>query len=142
MPCAQSEALEACQQAWRDQGKDSDESTVRDEDEDEDGDNDLREDAVSFKARIRQTTVDMFKRVLLFSQGMAEALYNDQKIKTLTNQKTLEASLLDTKPPETPALTLELHSAAKACNDMLILLGKMRGKACQSPHVPESLATR
>jgi hypothetical protein len=140
----------------------------------------------------------MFKRVLLFSQGAAEALYGDQmvmtldvlqdltddiikelchairkpggdrpghqisklsvtrlklfafwarhmwwtsrgvddwtdttydKIKTLTNQKTLEDSLLDTKPPETPARTLEPHSAAKAFNDMLILLGKMRGIA-------------
>jgi hypothetical protein len=47
------------------------------------------------------------------------------KIKTLTNQKTLEDSLLNTKPPETPAVTLEPHSAAKAFNDMLILLGKM-----------------
>ncbi len=69
----------------------------------------------------------MFKQFLLLSQGAADALYNDQKIKTLTNQKTLKDSLLDTKPPETPALTLELHSAAKAFNDMLILLGKMRG---------------
>jgi hypothetical protein len=51
------------------------------------------------------------------------------KIKTLTNQKTLEDSLLDTKPPETTAITLEPHSVAKAFNDMLILLGKMRGIA-------------
>jgi hypothetical protein len=49
------------------------------------------------------------------------------KIQTLTNQKTLEDSLLDTKPPETPATTLKPHSAAKAFNNMLILLGKMRG---------------
>ncbi len=71
----------------------------------------------------------MFKQVLLFSQGAAEALYDDQKIKTLINQKTLKDSLLDTKPPETPALTLEPHLAARAFNDMLILLGKMRGIA-------------
>ena len=45
------------------------------------------------------------------------------------SHETLEDSLLDTKPPETPALTLEPHSAAKAFNDMLILLGKMRGIA-------------
>jgi hypothetical protein len=51
------------------------------------------------------------------------------KIKTLTNQKTLKDSLLDTKPPETPAMTLELHLAAKAFNNMLILLGKMQGIA-------------
>ncbi len=129
MPCAQFEALEARQQAWRDRGMDSDKSTIQDEDEDEDGDDDLQEDAVPFEARIRQTTVDMFKQVLLFSQGAAEALYDDQKIKTLTNQKTLEDSLFDTKLPETLALTLEPHLAAKAFNDMLILLGKMRGIA-------------
>ena len=52
-------------------------------------------------------------------------------IKTLTNQKTLEDSLLDTKQPETPAMTLDLQLAAKAFNNMLILLvlGKMRGIA-------------
>jgi hypothetical protein len=140
----------------------------------------------------------MFKQVLLFSQGVAEALYNDQmittldvlqdltddiikelcrairrlggdrpghqiselsvthlklfafwarhmwwtsrgvddwtdttydEIKTLTNQKTLKDNLLDSKPPETPAMTLKPHLAAKAFSDMLIILGKMRGIA-------------
>jgi hypothetical protein len=50
-------------------------------------------------------------------------------IKTLTNQKTLEDKLLDSKPPETPAMTLNPHSAAKAFSDMLIILGKMQGIA-------------
>ncbi len=45
-------------------------------------------------------------------------------IKTLTNQKTLEDNLLDTKQPKTLAMTLDLQSAAKAFTDMLILLGK------------------
>jgi hypothetical protein len=49
------------------------------------------------------------------------------EIKTLTNQKTLEDNLLDSKPPETPAMTLDPHSAAKAFSDMLIILGKMGG---------------
>ncbi len=140
----------------------------------------------------------MFKRVLIFSQGVEEALYDDQmvttldvlqdltkdiikelchaimkpggdrpghqiselcvtrlkifvfwarhmwrtlrgvddwtdttydEIKTLTNQKTLEDNLLDSKPPETPSVTLEPHLAAKAFSDMLIILGKMRGIA-------------
>ncbi len=51
------------------------------------------------------------------------------EVKTLTNQKTLEDNLLDSKPPETPAMTLNLHSAAKAFSDMLIILGKMWGIA-------------
>jgi hypothetical protein len=50
-------------------------------------------------------------------------------IKTLTNQKTLKHNLLDTKQPETPAMTLDPQSAAKAFTNMLILLGKMRGIA-------------
>ncbi len=41
------------------------------------------------------------------------------EIKTLTNQKTLKDSLLNTKPPESSAVTLNPHSAAKAFNDML-----------------------
>ncbi len=196
MPCTQFEALVARWQAQRDWGKESDKLTVQDEDKDNDSNNDLREYAVPLEARIRQTTVDMFKQVLLFSQGAAEALYNNQmvmtldvlqdltnniikelccairkpggdgpghqisklsmtrlklfafwarhmwrtsrgvddwtdmtydEIKTLTNQKTLEDSLLDTKPPETPAVTLKPHLAAKAFNDMLILLGKIGG---------------
>jgi hypothetical protein len=193
MPQAQFEALKQCQQAWRDSGVDSDEWTVQDKDEDE-----PQEEAAPLEARIRTTTVDMFKQVLLFSQGVAEALYNDQiittldvlqdltddiikelchairkpggdgpghqiselsvtplklfafwarhmwrtsrgvddwtnmtynKIKALTNQKTLEDNLLDSKPPETPAMTLEPHLAAKAFSGMLIILGKMQGIA-------------
>jgi hypothetical protein len=49
------------------------------------------------------------------------------KVKTLTNQKTLEDNLLDSKPPEIPAMTLDSHLAAKAFSDMLIILSKMRG---------------
>ncbi len=51
------------------------------------------------------------------------------KVKTLTNQKTIEDNLLDSKPPETPAMTLNPHSAAKAFTNMLIILGKMQGIA-------------
>jgi hypothetical protein len=199
MPCAQFEARERVRQAWRKRGIDSDESTVQDEDEDkgDDGD-DLQEEAAPLEARICKTTIDMFKQVPLFSQGAAEALYDDQmittldvlqdltndiikelcnairkpggdgpghqiselsvtrlklfafwarhmwrtsrgvddwtdttydKVKTLSNQKTLEDNLLDTKPPETLAITLDQHLAAKVFTDMLILLGKMRGIA-------------
>jgi hypothetical protein len=53
--------------------------------------------------------------------------WND--IKTLTNQKTLEDSLLDTKQPKTLAMTFDPQSAAKAFTNMLILLGKMQGIA-------------
>ena len=43
------------------------------------------------------------------------------------NQKTLEDSLQDRKIPETPAMTLDMQSAAKVFLDMVVLLGKMRG---------------
>jgi hypothetical protein len=196
MPCTQFEPRERVRQARCKRGIDSDESTVQDKDED-DGDNgdNPQEEAAPLEARIRKTTIDKFKQVLLFSQGAAEALYDDQmimtldvlqdltddiikelchairklggdkpghqiselsvtclklfafwarhmwqtsrgvddwtdmtydEVKTLTNQKTLEDNLLDTKPPETLAMTLDPHLAAKAFTDMLILLGKMR----------------
>jgi hypothetical protein len=51
-------------------GIDSDEATVRDEDKDDDDPN-PQEDADPLEARMRTTTVDMFKRILLFSQGAA-----------------------------------------------------------------------
>ncbi len=82
MPCAQFEALERRQQAWQDRGIDSDEETIRDEDED-DNEDDPQEEPAPLKARIRTTTVHMFKRVLLFSQGAAEALYNNQMVTAL-----------------------------------------------------------
>jgi hypothetical protein len=78
MPCAQFEALERRRQAQRDRGVDSDESTVQDKDED-----DPQEEAAPLEARIRETTIDMFKQVFLFSQGAAESPYNDQMITTL-----------------------------------------------------------
>jgi hypothetical protein len=59
--------------------------------------------------------------------GWTNTTWDD--IKTLTNQKNLEDNLLDTKQPKTLAMTLDPQSAAKAFTDMLILLGKMRGKA-------------
>jgi hypothetical protein len=84
MPCAQFEARERVRQARRERGVDSDESTVQEEDkEDGEDEDDPQEEAAPIETRIRETTVDMFKRVLLFSQGAAEALYNDQMITTL-----------------------------------------------------------
>jgi hypothetical protein len=82
MPCAQFEALERHQQARRDRGVDSDEETVQDEDED-DNEDDPQEEPAPLEARIRTTTVDMFKCVLLFSQGVPEALYDNQMVTTL-----------------------------------------------------------
>jgi hypothetical protein len=174
MPFAQFEALEACSQARCDWGINSDESTVKDDNDNGNAEEveDPQRDPALVETRICKDTVNMFKRVLLFSQGLAEALYDNQMIttldvlhdltnniikelcrairkpggdvsghqiselsmtclklyafwarhmwrtsrggndwtdttwddiKTLTNQKTLEDSLLDTKQPETPA---------------------------------------
>ncbi len=84
MPCAQFEAQERVRQARRERGVDSDKSAIQDKYEDDGDDGDVpQEEAAPLKARIRETTVDMFKRVLLFSQGAAEALYNDQMKMTL-----------------------------------------------------------
>ncbi len=95
MPCAQFEALEQIQQARRDRGVDSDKSTIKD-----DNDNDA-EDAVDpqgepalLETRICETTVDMLKRVLLFSQGAAEALYDNQMITALDTLRDLTGNII------------------------------------------------
>jgi hypothetical protein len=82
MPCTQFEALERHWQARCDRGVDSDEETVRDKDEDDNEDH-PQEEPAPLEARIRTTTIDMFKRVLLFSQVAAEVLYNNQMVTTL-----------------------------------------------------------
>ncbi len=67
-------------------------SKTKDEDDDED---DPQEEAAPLEARIRKTTIDMFKRVLLFSQGAAEALYNDQMITTLDVLRDLTNDIIN-----------------------------------------------
>ncbi len=84
MPHDQFEARERVRHAWCKSGVDSDEATVQGKDKDAgDNEDDLQEEAAPLEARICKTTIDMFKRVLLFSQGAAEALYDDQMIMTL-----------------------------------------------------------
>ncbi len=61
MLCAQYEAREQRQQAWRDRGVDSDKETIQDEDEGEDGDNASQVEVAPLKARIRTTTTDIIK---------------------------------------------------------------------------------
>ena len=202
VPRAVWDAREARRRARRARGVDSDESTVSEEGGDppqpqaqvQDHDNDETHEE-TIEAVIRRQTIDMFKSVLLFSDGAAESLHDDQMITTfdvlreldddtiketcraikkpggaaigyqiselsvtrfklfafwarhiwrtcrptnwtdttwdevsiLKNQKTLEDSLQDKKVPETPAMTLDPQSAAKAFLDMVVLLGKMRG---------------
>jgi hypothetical protein len=202
------EADEARRRARRDRGVDSDESTDDDENKANDrGNNDPEdpdpvdpenEDTIgdTIEAVLRQSTIAMFRRVLIFNDGAATSLYDDQMITTfdvlreldddtikeicraikkpggaaigyqiselsvthfklfafwarhmwrtcrpindwtdvtwdevsfLKNQKTLEDSYQDQKLPETPAMTLDLQSAAKAFLDMTVLLGKMQG---------------
>jgi hypothetical protein len=95
MPRAQFEARERVRQARRERGVDSDKSTIQDDDKD-DGDNgaDPQAKAAPLEARIRETTVDMFKRVLLFSQGAVEALYDDQIITTLDVLRNLTNDII------------------------------------------------
>ncbi len=69
MPHSQFEARERVRQARPERGVDSDESAVQDKDkEDSEEKDDPQEEAAPIKARIRETTMDMFKQVLLFSQ--------------------------------------------------------------------------
>jgi hypothetical protein len=95
MPCAQFEALERCQEARHEQGVDSNESTIKDDnDKDAEDAADPQGDPALLEKRICETTVDMFKRVLLFSQGAAEALYNDQMITALDTLQDLTDDII------------------------------------------------
>jgi hypothetical protein len=80
---------------WRKQGIDSDESTLKDDNDNdaEDADDPQGEPAL-LETRIRKTTVDIFKRVLLFSQGAAEALYDKQMITALDTLQDLTEDII------------------------------------------------
>ena len=117
MPRAEYEALEARRQARRDRGDDSDDSTVTNDDDDDDDDGGLAaqvdqgdladldldeeidagaiEDTID--AAIRHSTTSMFQRVLMFNQGAAESLYDDQMITTIEILRELDdATIKDT----------------------------------------------
>jgi hypothetical protein len=85
IPCAQFEALEAHCQARNEQGINSEKLTVKDDDDNNDAEaaEDPQGDPALVKTRLHKDTVNMFKRVLLFSQGAAVALYDNQMITTL-----------------------------------------------------------
>jgi hypothetical protein len=85
MPCTQFEALKACCQVQQERGVDSNKSTIDDSNNDDDAKDagDPQGELALLETRIRTNTVDRFKRVLLFSQGAAEALYDNQMITTL-----------------------------------------------------------
>ncbi len=97
MPRADFLALEARHQAQRDRGDDSDNSTVANDNDDEVGsfavqvgqDNpdleaEMNEEVIedTLEASIRRSTTSMFMLILLFTQGAAESLYDDQMITT------------------------------------------------------------
>jgi hypothetical protein len=83
--CTQFEALEACCQVRRERVVNFDESTVEDDDDNDNAEEteDPQGDPALVETRIRKDTVNMFKRVLLFSQGVAVVLYDNQMITTL-----------------------------------------------------------
>jgi hypothetical protein len=83
-PHTQYDAFEAWCQAQRKQGVDSNEETKSsDDDSNGDEDQDDPEDSNIIENRVLQDTTEMFKHVLLFSQGVAKALYDNQRIMSL-----------------------------------------------------------
>jgi hypothetical protein len=95
MPCTQFEALEKCRQVGHEQGVDSDELTVKNNNYNNAEDaGDPQGEPALLETRIRETTMDMFKRVLFFGQGAAEALYNDQMITALDTLQDLTDNII------------------------------------------------
>jgi len=95
MPRVDFEALEAWRQARRDRRDNSNDSTVVNDDDDNDGgipvnigqDNlanlDLNDEMNMAAIEDSRSTTSMIQRVLMFNQGAAESLYNDQMITTI-----------------------------------------------------------
>jgi hypothetical protein len=96
MPHTQFEALEKHQQARRKRGIDSNESIIEGNNDNnaEDAGDPQGEPALA-ETRIRETTVDMIKRVLLFSQVATEALYDDQMITALDTLQDLTDDIIN-----------------------------------------------
>jgi hypothetical protein len=85
MPHAQYEALKARRSVGHERGVNSDELTVKDNNDNDNAEEaeDPQGDLALVKTRIREDTINMFKRVLLFSQGAVVALNDNQMITTL-----------------------------------------------------------
>ena len=81
MPRADYEALEARRQARRDRGADSNDLTVVRNDNNEEENEAAIDDSI--EVFICRATTTMFQRVLMFNQGAAESLYDDQMITTI-----------------------------------------------------------
>ena len=93
MPRADYEALEAKRRARRGRGVDSDEETVVGDKTDPEEDQSSVEETTketTIEAVLRQSTVDMFRRVLMFSDGAATSLYDDQMITTFDVLRELD----------------------------------------------------
>ena len=105
MPCVDFEALEARRQARRDRLDDSDDSTVANDNDNEDGgfavqvgrdnldlEEEMNEEVIedTIEASICRSTTSMFMRVLMFSQGAADSLYDDQMIMTFETLQELD----------------------------------------------------
>ena len=95
------EADEARRRARRDRGVDSDESTVDDENEANDRNNNIEdpdpvdpdnEDTIgdTIEAVLCQSTIAMFRCVLIFNDGAATSLYDDQMITTFDVLRELD----------------------------------------------------
>ena len=93
MPRADYEALVAKRRARRERGVGSDEETVVGDKTDPEEDQSSVEETTketTIEAVLRQSTVDMFRRVLMFSDGAATSLHDDQMITTFDVLRELD----------------------------------------------------
>jgi hypothetical protein len=130
IPCAQFEALDAHCQAQRERGIDSNKLTINDNDNNDAEDaGDPQGESALLETRIRETTVEMFKRVLLFSQGAAEALYDDQMITTLDILQNLTNDIIKVlchaiRKPGGDVTGQQFSKLSVTCLKLFCLLGK------------------
>jgi hypothetical protein len=104
--------------------------TVEDDNNnDAEDEGDPQEEPALLKTRIRETTVDMFKRVLLFSQGAVEALYNNQIITTMDALQDLTDDIIKElcraiRKPGGDIPGHQISELSVTCFKLFCLLGK------------------
>ncbi len=97
MPCAQFEALEACHQVRREQGVDSDKSTVDDNNDNNNNDAEDAGDPKGNRLSLRQESTRLLGHVQespSLQPGSGRSLYNDQMITTLDILRDLTNNII------------------------------------------------
>ncbi len=137
------EAYEARRRAWRDRGVDSDVSTIGDESGESGQDNDPEDPEIKetleemIEEVLCRTTTAMFRRVLLFSDGAAASLYDDQMIANFDvlrelDDDTIKETCRAIKKPGGAALGYQISELSVTCFKLFAFWARHMWRTCRS----------